>query len=77
MILALLESFTSKQPSNQPLKKKMNTASNVTVRLMGEDDKFVTQHVSSPAKNVEDWADTSERMIAVTWQGKNKVAVCE
>lgn len=55
----------------------MNTASNITVRLMGEDDECVTQHISSPAKNVEDWADTSERMIAVTWQGKNKVAVCE
>ena len=55
----------------------MNTASNIAVRLIGDDYKFVTQSVSSPAKNVEDWADTSERMIAATWQGKNKVAVCE
>ena len=55
----------------------MNVASNLAAQLVGQDEKSVTQSVSNPAKHVEDWADTSEKMIAVTWQGKNKVAICE
>jgi hypothetical protein len=55
----------------------MNAASNIAAKLVGLDEKSVTQSISNPAKNVENWADTSDKMIAVTWQGKNKVAVYE
>lgn len=61
-------------PDNNKI--SMNIASSIAARLVGQDEKSVTQSVSNPARNVEDWADTSEKMIAVTWQGKTKVVVC-
>lgn len=38
----------------------MNGASNAVAKLMGQGEKSMNQGVSNPAKDVEDWAGTSE-----------------
>jgi len=55
----------------------MNAASNLAAKVLGQDQKPLTQSTSNPSKDIEHWADTSTPMIALTWQGKNSVKVSE
>ncbi|KAH8915363.1 GroES-like protein, partial [Atractiella rhizophila] len=54
-----------------------NILANLAAGTLGQDPKILTQSTSNPSKNVEEWADTSEKMIALTWQGKGKVTISE
>jgi len=53
----------------------MNVAANLAERVLGSGDATVTTGVANPANDIEKFADTSVPMKALTWMGKNSVAL--
>ncbi|KAI5799799.1 chaperonin 10-like protein [Geopyxis carbonaria] len=56
----------------------MNAAANLAERIIGsQTDTTITTGASNPAVDPEKFADTTTKMLALTWQGKNHVTVSE
>lgn len=55
----------------------MNAAANLVEKVLGSGDASVTTHVANPATDPSKFADTSVRMKALTWSGKNHVEISE
>jgi hypothetical protein len=54
----------------------MNLAANLAEKVIGSgNNATITTGVSKPAVDFEKYADTSVPMKALTWQGKNSVAI--
>jgi hypothetical protein len=54
----------------------MNLAANLAEKVSGSgNNATVTTGVSNPSVDLEKYADTSVPIKAVTWQGKNSVAI--
>lgn len=56
----------------------MNFASNLVEKTLGHvGDTTTHQDISNPNRDVNEFADTTTEMIALTWQGKNHVEMSE
>lgn len=54
----------------------MNVAANLAEKVLGSgDNATVTTGVANPTVDIEKFADTSVPMKALTWMGKNSVAL--
>ncbi len=52
----------------------MSQAAFKAEQALGHGDNAVTeQDITNPNRNIEKYADTSEKMKALVWMGKNKV----
>jgi len=56
----------------------MNAAANLAEKVIGHQEGVtVSADVANPGNDVEKWADTSEKMKALAWMGKNDVQMIE